>query len=75
MLRNLQFIWHPLEKFNKDLINEIKRTGVKDGCCDNKYENLIQQLVRKSDLSRMKIVFPVEVNRETVSKLSEEPSP
>ena len=36
VLRNLQFIWHPLEKFNKDLINEIKRTGVRDGSCDNK---------------------------------------
>jgi len=38
-------------------------------------ENLIQQPVRKPYLSKRKINILIGVNRETVKKLSKEPSP
>jgi len=38
-------------------------------------EDLIQRLIRKSDLSKRKIAFYCGINRETVRMLSQEPSP
>jgi len=38
-------------------------------------ENLIQQLLRKSNFSRRKIAILIGVNREAVRKVSKEPSP
>ena len=38
-------------------------------------ENLIQQLLRKSNLSKRKKAILIGVNRETVRKVSKEPSP
>jgi REP element-mobilizing transposase RayT len=38
-------------------------------------ENLVQQLLRKSNFSRRKIAILIGVNRETVRKVSKEPSP
>jgi DNA-binding transcriptional regulator YiaG len=38
-------------------------------------ENLIQQLLRKSNLSKRKKAILIGVNRETVRKVSKEPFP
>jgi len=38
-------------------------------------ENLIKQLLRRSNLSKRKISILIGVNRETVRKVSKEPSP
>jgi len=38
-------------------------------------EDLIQQLKKRSNLSKRKIAVLIGVNRETVRKVSKEPSP
>jgi len=38
-------------------------------------DNLVQQLLKRSNLSKRKIAIFIGVNRESVRKLSEEPSP
>ena len=38
-------------------------------------EDLIQQLIKRSNLSKRKIAILIGVNRETVRKVSKEPSP
>ena len=38
-------------------------------------EDLIQQLTKRSNISKRKIAILIGVNRETVRKMSEEPSP
>ncbi|GAH88575.1 unnamed protein product [marine sediment metagenome] len=38
-------------------------------------EDLIQQLTKRSNLSKRKIAYLIGVNRETVRKVSKEPSP
>jgi DNA-binding transcriptional regulator YiaG len=40
-----------------------------------KKEDLIQQLTKRSNLSKRKIAILIGVNRETVRKVSGEPSP
>ena len=38
-------------------------------------EDLIRQLIKRSNLSKRKIAISIGVNRETVRKVSKEPSP
>ena len=53
----------------------LKKEDLKRREHNKQKEDLIQQLTKGSNISKRKVAILIEVNRETVRKVSEEPSP
>jgi len=57
------------------LLRNLKKEELKRREHNKQKEDLIRQLTKGSNLSKRKIAILIGVNRETVRKVSEEPSP
>ena len=63
------------ENVNEYLNGYLKSRNLKRREYNKQKEDLIQQLKKRSNLSKRKIAILIGVNRETVRKVSKEPSP